>query len=86
MAAKEHRVKDIVIAGGVSANSQLRNDMAEAAGKKGLKVTAPQMSYCMDNAAMIGYIASKKLEEAGKEPFYNLEFTVNATALRAKRK
>ena len=85
-AAKEHNVCDIVIAGGVSANSLLRKDMAESALKKGITETAPQMSYCMDNAAMIGFIASKKLEEAGCETFHNLEFTVNATALRAKRK
>ena len=68
-AAREHKVSDIVIAGGVSANSQLRKDMDEAARKKGVRVIAPQMSYCMDNAAMIGFIATKKLEEAGSQQF-----------------
>lgn len=85
-AAKLHKVKTIVIAGGVSANSGLREGMKQAGNKIGMNVIAPEMSYCMDNAAMIGYIAEKKLESLGQNAFHNLNFTVNSTALRAKRK
>jgi N6-L-threonylcarbamoyladenine synthase len=84
-AAKEYKVKHIVIAGGVSANSGLRIKLADAAEKIGKKMVAPNMSLCMDNAAMIGFLAQKRIEEKGLDSFKNLNFTVNSTALRAKR-
>lgn len=80
------KVKHLVIAGGVSANSQLRKDMTEKAEKHGIKVIAPDMQYCMDNAAMIGFLAEKRLEESDPKKFFDLTFRVNASALRAKRK
>lgn len=83
-AAKEYKVKHIVIAGGVSANSGLRIKLAAAAEKIGKKMVAPNMSLCMDNAAMIGFLAQKRIEEKGLDSFKNLNFTVNSTALRAK--
>ena len=53
-AAQETGVKEIAIAGGVAANSGLRNALHEAAGKHNWKVYIPKMQYCTDNAAMIG--------------------------------
>jgi N6-L-threonylcarbamoyladenine synthase len=85
-AALEKKVKSIVIAGGVSANSGLRTKISEEAAKHNIQSIAPMMSYCMDNAAMIGYIASQKLRESGPEPFFDLSFKVNSNALRAKKK
>ncbi|MFP4545004.1 MAG: tRNA (adenosine(37)-N6)-threonylcarbamoyltransferase complex transferase subunit TsaD [Candidatus Kapaibacterium sp.] len=76
----------IVIAGGVSANSGLRALMTEKAGKEGIKVITPDMKYCVDNAAMIGYIAERKLESLGPDRFRGLTFRVNATALRAPKR
>ncbi len=83
-AAKEYNCRTIVIAGGVSANSRLRDKLTIEANKHQIASILPDMDYCMDNAAMIGFIAGKKFIE--KEPvfFRNLTFTVNATALRAK--
>lgn len=52
-AAKEYDIKDIAIAGGVSANSGLRNTLQEYAGKYGWNVFIPSFEYCTDNAAMI---------------------------------
>ena len=52
-AAKEYDIKDIAIAGGVSANSDLRNTLQEYAGKYGWNVFIPSFEYCTDNAAMI---------------------------------
>jgi len=40
----------------------------------------------MDNAAMIGFIAEKRLAERAKGAYRSLRFTVNSTALRAKKK
>lgn len=52
-AAKEYNIKDIAIAGGVSANSGLRNTLQEYAEKYGWNVFIPSFEYCTDNAAMI---------------------------------
>jgi len=46
-------IKEIAIAGGVSANSGLRKALHETGDKKGWKVYIPKMAYCTDNAAMI---------------------------------
>lgn len=46
-------VKTICLAGGVSANSGLRNDFVELGEKKGYKTFIPKFEYCTDNAAMI---------------------------------
>ncbi len=84
-AARHYRANTIVIAGGVSANSQLREQMSTTASKFNIKTVAPDMIYCMDNAAMIGFIAQKKFKEVGKSNFMDLDFVVNPTALRAKK-
>lgn len=85
-AALSHSAKFIVISGGVSANSSLREEMKLAAAKHGIAAFAPEMIYCMDNAAMIAFIAEKKLSEQSIEDFRKLDFKVSANALRAKRK
>lgn len=85
-AAKEYEVKSLVVAGGVSANSRLREKITEAGKKLGIKTVIPDLSYCMDNAAMIGFIAEKKFQEKGPDFFRDLSFTVSASALRADRK
>lgn len=53
-AAKDYGVQQIVLAGGVSANSRLRKKMAEACEKNGFKLFMPELKYCGDNAAMVG--------------------------------
>lgn len=53
-AAELCNMKKIVIAGGVSANSELRERMAEECGAKGLDLFFPEKKYCGDNAAMVG--------------------------------
>ena len=52
-AAKETGVKDICIAGGVSANSGLRTDFINLGKQLGWKTFIPPFEYCTDNAAMI---------------------------------
>lgn len=47
-------IKEVGIAGGVSANSGLRNALADIAGKKGWNLFIPQFRFTTDNAAMIG--------------------------------
>lgn len=47
----------IVIAGGVSANSELRSRMQKECDGLGYKLYLPQLKYCGDNAAMVGVAA-----------------------------
>jgi N6-L-threonylcarbamoyladenine synthase len=53
-AAKEFSCKTIALAGGVSANSALRNELKIRAEKNKLNVLIPPLSLCTDNAAMVG--------------------------------
>lgn len=52
-AAKQEKIKNIAIAGGVSANSGLRNYLQQQAVVYGWNVFIPKFEYCTDNAAMI---------------------------------
>jgi N6-L-threonylcarbamoyladenine synthase len=52
-ASKETGIKDIALAGGVSANSGLRHALAAEALKSNWRIFIPKLSYTTDNAAMI---------------------------------
>lgn len=52
-AAKEHNIKQVAVAGGVSANSGLRAAFQDHAKRLGWEVYIPKFSYTTDNAAMI---------------------------------
>jgi N6-L-threonylcarbamoyladenine synthase len=52
---KKHRKPRLVVTGGVSANSRLRQKAQELCEQKGTDLVIPPMRYCTDNAAMIGY-------------------------------
>lgn len=62
-ACVELGLSTIAIAGGVSANSYLREKLTEEAGKYNINVVMPEMQYCTDNAAMIGSIAYYEMLE-----------------------
>ena len=53
-AAQEYQAKQVIIAGGVAANSGLRQKMKEEVAKLNKKFTVPSIKNCTDNAAMIG--------------------------------
>ncbi len=62
-ASKETRIKHIAIAGGVSANSEIRQLLKDAEKKYGWSTYIPKFEYTTDNAAMIGitgYLAFKE--------------------------
>ena len=52
-AVKETGIKKIVLAGGVSANSYIRNSFEEFAKKENIEIYFPELKLCTDNAAMI---------------------------------
>ncbi len=56
-AAEQKGVKQIALAGGVAANSQLRSSMKKAAAEIGAEMFYPRPVFCTDNAAMIGAAA-----------------------------
>ncbi|MEN2281514.1 tRNA (adenosine(37)-N6)-threonylcarbamoyltransferase complex transferase subunit TsaD [Algoriphagus sp. SE2] len=59
-AVKQYGVKEVAIAGGVSANSGLRNTLDELAAKEGWNLYIPKFEYCTDNAGMIAMAAYYK--------------------------
>lgn len=66
-AASEYKVRDILLAGGVAANSRLRKEILCRAGGMGLRVTYPDPVFCTDNAAMVacaGYYKYRRGEFA----------------------
>ena len=56
-ALKEYNVKQLLLAGGVSANKGLRDSLEIECNKLGVELLKPDIKYCTDNAAMIGCAA-----------------------------
>ncbi|HEU5052941.1 MAG TPA: tRNA (adenosine(37)-N6)-threonylcarbamoyltransferase complex transferase subunit TsaD [Hanamia sp.] len=59
-ASAETGIKDVCIAGGVSANSGLRNEFEKSGREEGWNTFIPKFEYCTDNAAMIAITAYYK--------------------------
>lgn len=57
LALKNTNIKNVVIAGGVSANKYLREEINKVCEKYNAKLDLPEFIYCTDNAAMIGAAA-----------------------------
>ena len=57
LAIKKYDVKNMIIAGGVSANKYLRQELKKVADKYNVDLSVPSFVYCTDNAAMIGAAA-----------------------------
>ncbi len=53
-ALDKYGVKNLIVAGGVSANKGLREKLTISCEEKGIDLTIPEIKYCTDNAAMIG--------------------------------
>ena len=78
-AAQEYGIKDIALAGGVSANTGLRRGLQQLGDKNGWNCFIPAMQYCTDNAAMIaiaGHYKFLKGEFAGQNiaPLARMQF------------
>ncbi len=56
-AIKEYNVKQLLVAGGVSANSSLRESLSNMCKELNVELLKPDIKYCTDNAAMIGAAA-----------------------------
>lgn len=53
-AVDQYDIREVALAGGVAANSALRKAMADKRDTDGWNIYIPKISYCTDNAAMIG--------------------------------
>lgn len=79
-ACDEYPVNNIIIAGGVAANSLLRSELKKRGEKKGLKVFYPSMKLCTDNGAMISLAAYYKIKNGYKK---EIDLTLNGIATLA---
>jgi N6-L-threonylcarbamoyladenine synthase len=61
-AARQYKIKEIAIAGGVSANSGLRTELQKLGETEGLNIYIPAFQYCTDNAGMIAMAGHFKAE------------------------
>ena len=74
-AALAQSVNRIVLAGGVAANSRLRQKMRERAEAENLQVYSPSVKFCTDNAAMIALTGHHLMKRGRRD-----DFAVNAEA------
>ena len=65
-AVRNLKVKNVAIAGGVSANSELRSRLQARAGENGFRLFIPELQYCTDNGAMIAQLGWMKLKAGHK--------------------
>jgi N6-L-threonylcarbamoyladenine synthase len=77
-AAEERGVKSVMIAGGVAANSRLRERMREEGERRGIEVVVPSMLLCTDNGAMIAAAGLRRLALGERTPF-DVSATPNLT-------
>ncbi|MBX3617192.1 tRNA (adenosine(37)-N6)-threonylcarbamoyltransferase complex transferase subunit TsaD [Nitrosomonas sp.] len=64
-------LKQLVVAGGVGANEQLRRNLSRKAAAKGATVFYPELEFCTDNGAMIAFAGAMRLQtvpESTRQP------------------
>ena len=76
-AVKKTGVKQVMLAGGVSANTMLREKAGKLADKQDLTLMIPSIQYCTDNAAMIAITGSilarnGRIDDLSMKPFARL--------------
>ncbi|HZF17735.1 MAG TPA: tRNA (adenosine(37)-N6)-threonylcarbamoyltransferase complex transferase subunit TsaD [Steroidobacteraceae bacterium] len=64
----ETRLKTLVVAGGVGANTALRQQLSAMGGELGVAVRYPRIEFCTDNAAMIAMAGLWRLRAGDREP------------------
>ena len=69
-AAIDNGMKSVALAGGVAANSLLRETMKERAESKGLTFHCPELIYCTDNGAMIAAAGYHEFMEGRRADLY----------------
>ncbi|MFA6129798.1 MAG: tRNA (adenosine(37)-N6)-threonylcarbamoyltransferase complex transferase subunit TsaD [Candidatus Omnitrophota bacterium] len=70
LSCKLKNAKQLLVGGGVAANSSLRRELLSAAGDSGIECFFPSLGLCMDNAAMIGGIAYFLYKQGARDNLY----------------
>lgn len=84
-AARQEGVAELVLAGGVAANRQLRERATAVGARYGLRVVVPPLASCTDNAAMIAFAGALRLAR-GEDDRGRLETHPRTALLRVTRK
>jgi len=66
-------LNQLVVAGGVGANQQLRNRLTESISKRDGKVFYPDMEFCTDNGAMIAFAGALRYEQQQAKKDYRFD-------------
>lgn len=72
-ALKQTGMKQLVVAGGVGANRQLRQQLDLAAERRRLKVFYPPLAFCTDNGAMIAFAGAQRLRFANHDYAFSVK-------------
>lgn len=67
LACREHGIKDVLLGGGVAANSRLRELTAQRCASAGIRLHVPPLDLCTDNGAMVAALGAR-LVMAGVAP------------------
>ncbi len=71
-AMKQAGVKELVVAGGVGANRQLRERLNAQTANRKLKVYYPPLAFCTDNGAMIAFAGAMRLQQAARSDSFTV--------------
>ncbi len=75
-ALQKTKLKRLVVAGGVGANSKLRQQLNAITALLGIEVHYPQLQWCTDNGAMIAMAAAMRLQSGQQQATRNMAFNV----------
>lgn len=85
-AARRFDLRDVIIAGGVAANSQLRADLAAACAAEGRRAWPVPRPFCTDNGAMIAGLGSSLLQAGQVDDPLTLDASPTKRATLSTRK
>ena len=75
-ALQDTRLSRLVVAGGVGANTRLREQLNAAAARRGLRVHYPELALCTDNGAMIALAGAMRLQQDPSRAQHSYAFDV----------
>jgi len=84
-AAKENGIESLIIAGGVAANSRLRQVATERCEKAGIRLRIPMPALCTDNGAMVAALGALAIESGLKPSALGFEVSAQFDGFAPRR-